>query len=370
MVLLTAEMKGYWGFCLRDSPRLAESISTPQNEMKAKSIMCLLGLVIIGLLMPALRAEEKRAGEPEMGDFLRFSEDDEAGRLETAIATYRNEAGAEVYLVGAVHIGDAEYYEELNRDFAGYEALLFEMIGGGDDLEKEDLEGTGTVRRLQGMMGKTLELEFQLDGIDYTADNFVHADMDAETFAERFKAQGLNLFALMNKVSKWERERAIERREKGLPATDMGLTELVKALLFGGGKDLKLSLGRQFGDLNGFLAELEDEGSVIIGERNAVALDVLAKTLKDGKRKVGIFYGAAHLPDMEARLAEMGFARTGVDWRTAWFIPKKAGAARDRGEGVEGEVERDRDPAADTSAEEVPGGAKGGEPRETKAAAE
>ena len=258
-------------------------------------------------------------------------------------------------MVGAVHIGDAEYYAELTKIFTGYEALLFEMVGGRDGLEKKDLQGTGGIRMLQGMMGKTLELDFQLDGIDYTAENFVHADMDAKTFSLRMKEQGLNLFALMDKVSKWEKKRARERREKGLPDPEMGLTAVIQALLFGGGKDLKLALGRQFGELSGFLTELEDAGAVIIGERNAVALKVLQRTIKEGKKNVGIFYGAAHLPDMEVKLAELGFRRTGLEWKTAWFIPKKAGAERDGAKEEESVPpttrERQSEPKAETKSE-------------------
>ena len=31
---------------------------------------------------------------------------------------------------------------------------------------------------------RTLDLEFQLDAIDYEAKNFIHADLDAETFQQ------------------------------------------------------------------------------------------------------------------------------------------------------------------------------------------
>ena len=33
-----------------------------------------------------------------------------------------------------------------------------------------------------------------------------------------------------------------------------------------------------------------------------------------------IFYGAAHLPDMEHRLEQRGYQRTGERWVTAWDI--------------------------------------------------
>src|SRR5438132_13552704 len=61
--------------------------------------------------------------------FLRFVEDGHSGgRLETAVVTYRNEAGVTVRLVGAVHIGEKSYYEGLNDTFRGDDAVLYELV--------------------------------------------------------------------------------------------------------------------------------------------------------------------------------------------------------------------------------------------------
>jgi len=63
------------------------------------------------------------------------------------------------------------------------------------------------------------------------------------------------------------------------------------------------------------------ENSVIIGERNRVAMDELQEALRDGCKKVAIFYGSGHLPDMDSRLREQfGLEPIGINWRTAWLI--------------------------------------------------
>ena len=36
---------------------------------------------------------------------------------------------------------------------------------------------------------------------------------------------------------------------------------------------------------------------------------------------LAIFYGAAHMQDMESRLKELGFEKAGQTWVTAWDIP-------------------------------------------------
>ena len=74
------------------------------------------------------------------------------------------------------------------------------------------------------------------------------------------------------------------------------------------------------------MAGFEGDGeSVIVGERNKVAVRVLEKEIKAGKKKIGIFYGAAHMPDMEERLIKgLGFAQVGKErWLVAWDISKK-----------------------------------------------
>ena len=84
--------------------------------------------------------------------FLRFIEEGrDGGRLETAIATYKNDKGATVQLIGAVHIADPSYYDGLNKTFAGYDALLYEMVKPKDaEIGKASkANGVGLVHLLQ-----------------------------------------------------------------------------------------------------------------------------------------------------------------------------------------------------------------------------
>ena len=62
----------------------------------------------------------------------------------------------------------------------------------------------------------------------------------------------------------------------------------------------------------------------------------VVKQIKDGKKRIGIFYGAGHLPDMEERLIDQfGLKRADQRWVQAWRLtketktkPRPAGAAR------------------------------------------
>jgi len=55
------------------------------------------------------------------------------------------------------------------------------------------------------------------------------------------------------------------------------------------------------------------DGSTIIDHRNTKAFDVLRKQIDSGKTRIGVFYGAGHLPDMDQRLLKsFGMKRGGA----------------------------------------------------------
>jgi len=89
--------------------------------------------------------------------------------------------------------------------------------------------------------------------------------------------------------------------------------------------DMKYIFAKQFQEMERISAGLDtDEGSVILTERNDVALKVLKKELASGHKKLSIFYGAAHLPDMKEKLIkDFGYQQTGTKWVTAWDLPKR-----------------------------------------------
>lgn len=66
-----------------------------------------------------------------------------------------------------------------------------------------------------------------------------------------------------------------------------------------------------------------EEDSVIIGERNKAALEELKKAISRGEKRIAIFYGAGHMPDLGRKLRrDFSMVPTDVDWVTAWSIRK------------------------------------------------
>jgi len=271
---------------------------------------------------PSAPAAEAPAEDEGKTEFLRFTEDKTGGKLESAIATYKNADGVTVHLVAALHVGEKSYYEGLSKTFEGYDALLYEMVKPkAMAAPVKGQKSGGMVSTFQRFLKDVLELEFQLDAIDYSAPNFVHADLDVETFFKLQEERGESLFTLMLRSMMAQMARA---GEPGAPAPITIFDILAAMNSPDSARQYKLLFARQFQDIEAQLAGLEGpNGSVLLTERNKAALRVLKETIADGKKNIGIFYGAGHMRGLEDALLDMGFQRTGVEWRLAWDMTAK-----------------------------------------------
>lgn len=265
----------------------------------------------------------KKTGKKEASpEFLRVKKD---GRkkvaLQTAVAKYRRVGepnGPEVTLVGAVHVGEAEYYSKLNQLFRSYDSLLFEMVmdpsAGVPDPEER---GVSPVSTIQVGMKDALDLTFQLDEIDYKAKNFVHADMTPTEFFDTMnkREEGLMQMVFRSIGS------SIAMQSSGKSTGDV---ELLAALVSDDrAKALRRAFASQMQMMDGQMAAItgKDGKSTLITERNAKAFEVLKDELESGKQKLGVFYGAGHLKDMHERLLkDFGMELVETEWMDAWDL--------------------------------------------------
>ena len=273
-------------------------------------------------------AEKDTAKKEAAPQFVRVRRDDNGQPLamETAVVRYvaaaDSNAGVVVDLIGAVHVGDKSYYDELNKLFESYDVLLYELVAPeGTKIPKEGRNGPSAhpIGAMQDGMSAMLELKHQLDSIDYTKANFVHADMSPEEFAKSMEKRGESFMQLFFRLMG---QGMAQNASKG-GGNDLDL--LVALFSKDRALKLKIMMAEQFNEIDGALAVLDGpDGSTILTERNKKCFEVLAKQLKDGKKKIGVFYGAAHLPDMERRLlADHGLKRDTEQWLAAWNLQKK-----------------------------------------------
>jgi hypothetical protein len=286
------------------------------------------------------------AASPARHDYVRYVGDDKRGKLQTSIVTMKK-GDVTVELIGAVHVADPDYYKALTKLFAGYEELLFELVDGQklkEGLESKPSPGkpakktrpspndesetlpdeedrSPAFKIISGLMhgfGNYFQLQYQTDGIDYHTKNFVHADVSMDEFVRMQADKGESFVDLIRKAMEAQLQVGTDRK-----AEPKG-SQLLLALL-GDSSGLKVAMARQLSAADELVTAMEqDGGSVIITERNKKALEILDRQVTAGRKNLGLFYGAAHLSDIEDRLVKMGYHRTGERWMTAWDIKPRA----------------------------------------------
>ena len=244
----------------------------------------------------------------------------EVARRKGAGANYQN-APDHVDLVGAIHVGDRAYYNKLNNRFRTYDALLFELVAPEGTVVEQGrgTSNTHPLGALQNGMKSMLEVEHQLEIIDYTRPNFVHADMSPAEFQKSMQDRDESFLQMYFRMA----GQAVAMQSQQAAQGESADMDFMMALF---SKDrprkLKIAFAKQFESMESLLTSISGpDGSTLITERNKRALEVLTAQLKAGKRKIGIFYGAGHLADMHERLIkEFGLVPVASTWLEAWDL--------------------------------------------------
>lgn len=312
-------------------------------------------------------------GGNSISDFLRFKKgSDGGGELQSAIVSYKKRFPwsllnpfLQVDLVSTVHIGDKVYFETLQKQLAPFDCVLYEMVTSRENLKNGRII-TATKKRkrswgfnifsgIQRQMAGMLMLDFQLDCLDYQAENWVHADLDSETFDLLQDERGENFFTYASDVTLKSTKGMVQStsarddpnpwRSKLLWASRTLPMPLVGLLIIGGvcadgeSEELDYSELKALSRLDlvsavkVFLAKAltsefiqytvdeEEDDSVIIGERNRVAIEELQRAIDEGHKKIAILYGGGHMPDLGRRLKdEFELIPFHVQWITAWSM--------------------------------------------------
>jgi hypothetical protein len=264
------------------------------------------------------------------GEHLRFSpgETPADGALEIAVTEFTSPSDPEikVTLYGVVHIADMSYYQQVQKDLAKFDTVLYEGIKP----DEKPNQSTVLLNTMQKLFGDVLGLTFQKDGINYVQENYVHADISISELREKMNGQPLT--PLDGAISP-------ETLERVKPLLDVG-TKLVK-ILMDNKPELRNSIKMQFGSQLGnsdISKQLKPEmHKAIVLDRNQIVMDVLDRELeeKPTKKSIVIFYGAGHNADFVKRFKERGYTQTSKRWMTAWAV----GAGAKDSEGPESQVE-------------------------------
>jgi len=260
-------------------------------------------------------------------EYVRFVQSDTQweGELQTAVVSFENAAGVQLDLVAAVHLGEEEYYAELNSYFRSQDIVLYELVAEPDQVPVRGgrESSTSLIGFIQQAMAGFLDIGFQLDEIDYSQPNFLHADLTPSQLDELMASKNENFFTMFLNLAL--AQIAEQNPSRGETLSSFNMLSLLSAMNSENqNAALKFLFAEELGRSGGAMVgeELEQQ-LTILGGRNEAALRVLSEVLQNPDyRRISIFYGAAHMPGIEREItATMGFSRTGLSWQSAWVVP-------------------------------------------------
>jgi hypothetical protein len=269
------------------------------------------------------------ADEKDGEDYLRLSSaannPNQLVAMQTAIVRYRGKPGSKyagqvVDLVGVVHIGEVEYYKDLDDRLSKYAVVLYELVApDGTRFKPEDLKNRRSIlSSMQSGMKSMLNLEYQLEKIDYMSENFRHADMSPDEFAKDMERRGDSIWKMVARMM----GAGLAAQGSG-GGSDAGL--LVAMLSGNRSKMMKQTMARQLVNMEVVTAGMNDENgeNTIIKGRNVKALNVLREELDKGQQSIAVFYGAGHLMDMAERLeSDFEMVEEETIWLNAWDLTR------------------------------------------------
>lgn len=172
---------------------------------------------------------------------------------------------------------------------------------------------------IQTQLANALRVSFQLDEMDTTGNNWVNADMDINQLQQALSEYGDDSLAILDMLEGQSFSAKIAGFVLGFVARSPQLSSMMKLVMM----DMLALV-----ETSGVLEQQEAMHKVIVEGRNDVVIDYLKETLAKNPddQDIGIFYGAGHMPGLEASLINMGYAPAGDHWTAAMVVdPKDTG---------------------------------------------
>ena len=244
--------------------------------------------------------------------------------------------GPSISLVAAVHIGEKSYYQQIQRFLDKQDVVFYEGVKPSRSaakthsahVAKPPVDAKPPIG-IQKKMSDALQLQYQLDGIHYNRPQFRNSDLDWDTLSALATKAGPDtqqlLARLQNSVAGGPtitRGDQIVDRVLALSASTPLLATILRRLLI-----------RALSDPDNLENEGAKSGSVaakkldliLVDERNKAVLADITALLKTSKRSsphpvrsIAVFYGAAHMGDIERHLtADLGYRSAGEQWLCA-----------------------------------------------------
>ncbi|HXG46926.1 MAG TPA: hypothetical protein VNO52_04825 [Methylomirabilota bacterium] len=268
-------------------------------------------------------------------------------RLEIAIREFRPSRGQGpvVWLSAVTHLGETNYYRQLQKHLDEQELVLYEGVEAETDAggrptrfspsppRSADADAEAPTAEpgpgLQATMAASLGLAFQLAAIDYSRPHFRHSDLSLDQIATLTRGTratqggdsgpGDNLQMLLEVMNGDSMAGALAAFATRLLGSSPKLRAFTRLMLIE-------TIGRLDGDLTqaeGLPRDLRRLIEVLLAARNEAVVNDLKQWLarKEPPRSISLFYGAAHMPDLEKRLVrQLNYRLVGERWLAALTV--------------------------------------------------
>lgn len=282
-----------------------------------------------------VNSQESSTNEIEETKFIRIKKDNKNRPVSLQLANARyvpidgipNDLSVD--LISAVHIADQSYYENLNTLFKKYDVVLFESVSKkikdntrlNKKYKSKKKSKRSLISKLQIAIGESLDLDFQMDIIDYSAKNFVHADLSPKEFFQSMEENG-------ESFASWTVNAMLISYQQHMSNPGKSYSMNIDFMMAMMSENSEIGLKKFAANLlvddeNGLKMFEGNNGSTIITARNNRVLKVLREQIEKGHKKFAIFYGAGHMQEMEKTLMmEFKLKPDQVNWIDAWNLTK------------------------------------------------
>ena len=337
---------------------LTDSANRRYRPPMRKSPILLFGALALTLACGSLPSNAADLPAPQA--YTRIaSPDTNTSQLQIAARKFvpEHDAGPVIWLAGVMHVGEPQYYQALQHFLETQTVVLYEGVNPdahphhvGDAPKAvtnspppaQTETDTNTGYSMQSTLARSLGLVFQLEAIDYNRTNFLNSDLSVAQIQQIMTAgmrpalpgeeaatnvtfdtllHIMDGSSFLGSLFKWGME---------FVAASPKLQAVAKLTLIE-------AVGRLKGDLSdvqGMPADWKHLIKVLIEARNQHLVSDLRSELKKipASGSIAVFYGAAHMDDMEKRITgglhyrrrrRSGFRRFRWTWPRAAFPPMR-----------------------------------------------
>ena len=293
----------------------------------------LAAIILCPLLFAACATHRPVADEPVVPlPYVRVVDDGtNLVQLQMAVRKFvpARSRGPAIWLVSASHIGDPAYYRELQARLSRPTLVLFEGIRPDADSPPRFVDtnsASSDLGTLQQTAARSLGLVFQLDAINYHCPNFRNSDLSVAELQQLLAQPAAGGTAAQGEFN------SLVSAMQG----DTLMGYLINTILRFIGSDTKLRaearlvLIEMLGQLRGDLSQLQNLPpalqrllQTLIDSRNQKVLSDLKPALRrvPSHGSIALFYGTAHMDNLEQRLcAELHYRSVADEWLTVCSV--------------------------------------------------